>query len=66
MLLVNLNKRSARFGTWKVFVYYAKVEEYEYQWDGKPRSSKNLNCLLVDESDYSSYCNAQFKLTKQN
>ena len=66
LLLVNLNKRSARFGTWKVFVYYAKVEEYEYQWDGKPRSSKNLNCLLVDESDHSSYCNAQFKLTKQN
>ena len=50
LLLVDLNKRSARFGTWKVFVYYAKVEEYEYQWDGKPRVSKNLNCLLVDES----------------
>ena len=31
LLLVNLNKRSARFGTWKVFVYYAKVEEHEYQ-----------------------------------
>ena len=32
----------------------------------KHKTSNNFNCILVDESDKSSYCNAQFKLTKTN
>ena len=64
LALVDLNKRSARLAEFKLAVYHPIVEEYEYQWGGKTRTSKNLNCLLVDESDKTSYCNAQFKLTR--
>ena len=35
--LHELNKRSAQFGAWTVVVRQARVEEYEYQWEGKPR-----------------------------
>jgi len=63
LALVDLNKRSARLGEFKLLVYHPFVEEFEYQWKGQARTGKNLNCLLVDESDKTSYCNAQFKLT---
>ena len=66
LALVDLNKRSARLGEFKLFVYHPFVEEYEYQWGGQARTGKNLNCLLVDDNDKTSYCNAQFKLTRQN
>ena len=64
--LKDLNKRSARFGDYKVFVFHCHIEEYEYKWEGQIKTSKNMNCLLVDENDQSSYCNGQFKLTKSN
>jgi hypothetical protein len=66
LALVHLNKRSARIADFKVVVYHPLMEEYEYQWGGQTKTSKNLICLLVDENDKPSYCNAQFKLTKIN
>ena len=46
--------------------FHPFAEEYEYTWKSQKTTAKNFNCLLVDESDKSSYCNAQFKLTKTN
>ena len=44
--LRELNKRTAVFGVWTVVVFQAQVQEYEYRWDGKPRTGNNFACLF--------------------
>ena len=63
--LRELNKRSGQFGAWTVVVQQAQVEEYEYQWEGKQRTGKNLSCLLVSPEDPSEYCIGQMRWTSK-
>ena len=63
--LHELNKRSAQFGAWTVVVRQARVEEYEYQWEGQKRTGKTFCCLLVSTRDPSEYCMGQMRFTKK-
>ena len=60
-LLRELNKRTAVFGVSNVVVQQAQVQEYEYRWDGKPRSGNNLSCLSVSPDDPSEFCIGQMR-----
>ena len=63
--LHELNKRSAQFGAWTVVVRQARVEEYEYQWEGQKRSGKTFCCLFVSAQDPTEYCMGQMRFVKK-
>ena len=64
--LRELNKRSGQFGSWAVVVQQAKVDEYEYQWEGKTRTGNNFSCIFVSSQDPSEYCIGQMRWNKKD
>ena len=64
--LMHLNHRSSRVGQFKLIVFIHFRRNTSTRGTTPQTASNNFNCILVDESDKSSYCNAQFKLTKTN
>ncbi len=49
--LRELSKRSAQFGVWSVVVRQAKVEHYEYLYQGQPKNGKVFSCVLVSSEN---------------
>ena len=52
--LHELNPKSAGVGAWVLKVYKMRVIEYEYTWQGAPRKTQKLECMLVAANG--SYC----------
>ena len=49
--LWQLNITTTKLAEWEVVVQYARLEEYEYSWEGKPRTGKVFKCILVYVDD---------------
>ena len=65
--LPELNNASAKTGgSWIVDAFRPVEDNYQYTWQGKPRSGTNLLVSLVSPEDPSQYCQAQFKKTSRD
>ena len=64
--LRELSKRSAQFGAWSVVVQQAKVEHYEYQYQGQKKNGKVFSCVFVSSDDPTEYCMGQLRWSKNN
>ena len=63
--LRELNKRSAQFSAWAVVVQQAKVDTYEYQWQGEKRNGKTFSCTFVSSEDPTEYCMGELRWSKK-
>ena len=61
--LALLNQRSAKIGTWELYVYNPQVLTYE--WTNKRsqevKSNQVFRAILVDRNDPASYCLAEYR-----
>ena len=64
--LRELTKRSGQFGAWFVVVQQAKVDIYEYQYQGQQRNGKAFSCIFVSSDDPTEYCIGQLRWNKNN
>lgn len=54
--LTMLNARTASLSSWVVAIASPRVDEIEYQWEGKARKSQVFTCILVSTDNNESYC----------
>ena len=62
--LWQLNFNTAKLAEWDVMVHDARLEEYEYPWEGKQKKAKVFKCVLVYVDDHQQYCIAELRKEK--
>ena len=62
--LMFLNNATKNFASWEVSVAWARIEDYEYKWEGQDRKGKVFMCTLVSVHDNQQYCVAEIRKTK--
>ena len=66
--LAELNRRSAKLGTWNVFVFHPRIEKYLYtdKSTGERKTGESFRCVLVSIEDQTCYIQAQVALRGTN
>jgi hypothetical protein len=59
--LRELTNRSALIGQLKLGIFHPWEDEYKYTWQGTEKHATVLKCLLVDLTDPTCYCHAEYK-----
>ena len=62
--LLHLNSRTGPLAMWDVAVSLVRKEDYEYNWDGKPRKGQVFRCYLVSVLDPTKYCYGEVRKEK--
>ncbi len=58
--LREFTERSARIAQLKLSIYYPWEDTYNYTGENKPRQVIVFKCLLVDPTDPTCYCHAEY------
>ena len=62
--LMFLNNATKNFASSEVSVARARIEDYEYKWEGQDGKVKVFMCTLVSVHDNQQYCVAEIRKTK--